>query len=495
LSNVMLPPIYSLVLNLNTVWIFKIVYPAFFGLVPLALFQAYRKQVDNKVAFLGAFFFMSFVVFSQEAISTETQPIAEVFLALSILLLVSKQIPAVKRVALFIIFGISIAVSHYGVSYLYLLQLLMTVPLLRLLGSVRVRELLGRIVATFSMVSRRKDVVDPSQERTDEFRHGNMLTVGYVTLFIVFALTWYMYASGGVTFNTVVRMGDRIFSSLTASEVFSSTGREAVVLQTLGIAEKPTSFSYNYGQVIANAIRIFIIVGIIQVTVNVRKTKFYSEYLALSLASMAILALSIILPYFASSLNMSRVYHLMLLFLSPFGILGGITFLQWLFSALSSRFPKYLTSSILLKLVVVLVFVPYFLFQIGFLSYIKGNSISTILAPYETDQNFFTSPEIQARDWLGHVTGTVYSDAYGQVQLVEELGGRSALLPSDITVPQGSTIFLRRWNIVHKEMLLFRMEGVTPVVERINLESDPIVAEALSNRSVIYSNGSARVLK
>ena len=63
LSVVALAPIYSLISSLDLVWVFKIVYPVIFALVPVGLYQIFRRQLNDKVAFLSCFFFVSFAPF------------------------------------------------------------------------------------------------------------------------------------------------------------------------------------------------------------------------------------------------------------------------------------------------------------------------------------------------------------------------------------------------------------------------------------------------
>lgn len=59
LSVVLLCPIYSLLLNMDAIWIFKTIYPPIFCLVPLVLFHIFSQQIGDKKAFFSTFFFMS----------------------------------------------------------------------------------------------------------------------------------------------------------------------------------------------------------------------------------------------------------------------------------------------------------------------------------------------------------------------------------------------------------------------------------------------------
>ena len=116
LSVVALAPIYSLISSLDLVWVFKIVYPVIFALVPVGLYQIFRRQLNDKVAFLSCFFFVSFAPFYVQMTELARQEVAELFFVLLILLLVSKEMNRRIQSALFIVFGLSLVVSHYGLD-------------------------------------------------------------------------------------------------------------------------------------------------------------------------------------------------------------------------------------------------------------------------------------------------------------------------------------------------------------------------------------------
>ena len=117
----MLSPIYSVILNTDGAWVFKIIYPFIFSLVPLALFHIYRQQISANKAFLAVFFFMAVPTYSLEMIALAKQQIAELFFALFILLMVDRKLRLSQRLTLAIIFALSIAVSHYGLGFISLI--------------------------------------------------------------------------------------------------------------------------------------------------------------------------------------------------------------------------------------------------------------------------------------------------------------------------------------------------------------------------------------
>jgi uncharacterized membrane protein len=91
LSIVILAPIYSIISNMDITWVFKIIYPMLFALVPLGLYRVFQKQTDDKIAFLSCFFFVSLFTFYGEMLALARQQIAELFLVLLVLLMIDKN--------------------------------------------------------------------------------------------------------------------------------------------------------------------------------------------------------------------------------------------------------------------------------------------------------------------------------------------------------------------------------------------------------------------
>lgn len=505
LSIVMLAPIYSLILNLDTVWIFKIIYPLFFSLVPLALFQAYRKQTGDKIAFLTAFFFMSMPVFFSEMMQLARQQIAELFLALAILLFVSKEMATLKKATLLIIFSLSIVVAHYGLSYIYILYLLTALPLLFLWRSTTARGLWERIAARFSKFRHRVSITHQPPKLKSEPPPRSTLTATYVILFIVFCLAWYMYATSGSIFGAVVRVGDHIYNTLTA-DFFLLEARDPHITQALALTPmRAREIEWEIARVIQYVTQVFIVVGIIGLIANWRKTKFYPEYAVLSLVSMGLIAICIIVPHFASKLNMSRIYHITLFFLAPFFILGGIATFRWLFRMLRLR--QLLDDHAFLKLVVIFVIIPYFLFTTGFIFQLSGATPGSMaLALYQADWLISTDAEAQACQWAGNNIESnvkIYADRFGIFMLsFGGMRGVSKWIPLSLSglssepdkIDPGAYIFLRRWNTVHGEMMLFEKAGGQLIQVYKDIKGDADMANTLQERNRIYDNGSAQVL-
>ena len=501
LSIVMLAPIYSLVLDLNTVWVFKIVYPLFFSLVPLALFQVYRKQTNDKIAFFAAFFFMSFPAFFSELALLSRQQIAELFLALSILLFMDKEMASTKRAALLILFALCIVVSHYGLSYVYMLYLLMASALLLLWRSSAVRGLWDNIVAKFSKLKDSVPITHQPPKLRDNRGSQSTLTITYVMLFIVFCFGWYMYVSDGSAFGTAVRIGNHVHDTL-ITDFFVVEAREGHVLQALGLeAMRVHDVEWRIAMIFQQITQVLIVVGFLGLIANWRKTRFHREYAIFALGSMVIIAMCIILPHFSANLNMTRLYHITLFFLAPFCILGGMAVSRYLFGILPRQRLRKKVASVHLNVMVMLVLLPYFLFGSGVIFEFSGATPSSMpLALYEADWTFITGPEIYASEWIKGVAspGSTIYGADGHAWRILWRGGPRewpsgvglSVFNPDRQMGIDSYIFLRRWNVKHNEILVFARQGEAPIYEDLQTGA---ISSILDDRPKIYSNGWAEI--
>ena len=326
LSVVMLPTIYSIISNLDLTWVFKIIDPLLFSLVPLGLYRIFQKQTDDKIAFLSCFFFMSFSGFFG-AISPGRQWIAELFLVLLILLMIDKNMNKIKQSFLFIVFGVSLVVSHYGTSYIYMFCLISAWLILVSMNRPAMQRLGDNLYSKFSRYKNRISTSNPISSKVT----GRTISTVFVSLFVVFALSWYMYVSSSSAFNTIVHIGDHVASSI-YTDFLNPEAAEGLEMM---LAKPQPGLLHEVNRVINYLNQIFIIIGGIVLLLKYRELKFETGYAAFSMINLGILFASISLPFFASSLNMNRVYHITLIFLAPFCVIGGITVLRML-----SRFVK-----------------------------------------------------------------------------------------------------------------------------------------------------------
>lgn len=384
LSVVILAPIFSIVCSLDLVWVFKIFYPVFFSLVPLGLYEIFRKYLDDNGAFLSCFFFMSLFVFYNELPSLARQEIAELFLVLLMLLMVERGMKLTKKATFGVIFAFSLIVSHYGVSYIFMFSLL--------------------FVWVFS-IFRRWGLSREHITNSD----------GFVFLYCVLTLAWYIYVSSSSAYLWALRIGENILVNL-------SEFANPVSVQGLSIITSTArSQLYEIAKILYLFANILISVGIFALLTKRTKLRFDRQYVLFSLINFALLIGGITIPYFASAIGTTRLYHIALIFLAPFCVVGA----QLLWDTLSKSFAHIRNKRMaFLKMLSVFLAVN-FLFSSGLIYEIARDRSSSVSLNNRIDFPIFSEQEVLAAGWLkkgANKSIPIYSDLYRQPLLVGILG-------------------------------------------------------------------------
>ena len=306
---------------MDLTWIFKVVYPLLYSFMVLGLYYIFQKQTDDKTAFLACFFFTAISVFT-EMVTLARQEIAELFLVLLMLLMIDKKMVKAKRALLSIIFGFSIVVSHYGLSYIYMFFLVFAWLILLPMGDPTINKFWRALYFRLGKVTNSiTDLKDRKLNRT--------IGITFVLLYAVFTLSWYMYVSSSSAFNTIVHIGDHIASSIFTDflNLEATQGLNILLTETISPLHEVSKFLHH-------ATQFFIVVGVFRLMLRRKEMKFEDEYAAFSAMSLMILFACILVPHFSSALNTSRLYHISLIFLAPFCVIGGVT----VFGTLSKAF-------------------------------------------------------------------------------------------------------------------------------------------------------------
>lgn len=467
LSITILPAIYSNLLNLTLTWTFKILYPVIFSLVPLGLYLLWKKYIGSKGAFIAAFLVVAQETFYGEMLGLARQMIAEVFLVLLLLTLLSIKMETPKRVLLFSLFGVGLVMSHYALTLIFAF----------FIGFVLVFLLLIR-------------------------RPSAKITVSMVLIFLVLMFSWYIYTSKAATFNDILTYGDYVYSQL--GQFFNLESRGATVLSGLGLEAAPTVWN-TISRVFAYLTEFLIIVGFLALLIRKVKGDFDREYLALSAIAVVFLGALVVVPGLAKTFNMTRFYHVLLFFLAPLFVLGGVAL-----NKLTSKRESEIRTLILLLLIVI----PYFLFQTSFVfETTRAQSWSLALSGYRmsnyylyykfgyiSDQTFASAQWMKENSNLRYTA--VYADrsssalliSYGSVNIGEvmllsnttDVLGISA--NGTIYVSQlNGTIYLGPLNVVDG-IILGQYGGDYHVYNTTELTY-------LNNMNRIYSDGESQILK
>jgi uncharacterized membrane protein len=499
LSIVFLCPIYSLLLNIDGVWVFKIVYSVLFSLVPLALFCIFREQIEAKKAFLSTFFYMTIPSLIHIMVGVAKQEIAELFLVLLILLIVDRKLKPIQKSTLAIVFTISLPLSHYASAYISIALFGIGWIFLLLMKNPGVSDLWQRLSQKFnpSPANPGPNALNPGLFRP------SLLAGTLICLLIVFSLTWYMYTSSGSGFNTIVGVGKSVYTGL--AEFFKPTVRESIVKAGLGEGFLQAASLGKALGILQYLTQLFIIVGFFVMFFSPQRFKFRPEYISMTTGVALILFACIFLPYFSFHFGFIRFYNFTMLLLAPLCIIGGEAIWQGtsrlfnLFLQFPSNNGNKANNPACLIFLTLVILIPYFLFNNGFFYAFTSRPASVVLGPYKTDwYNLFNQKEVSAAAWLSKSLpddSEVYVDATGRFLLLQKFyEPRVHMIPLTGGVPNNTYVFLRTWNIKHKEVFVPAFQGVTQVFVHLHLMNRPALAERFNNSKVIYNSGGSKIL-
>jgi uncharacterized membrane protein len=204
-----------------------------------------------------------------------------------------------KRILLFI-FSFSLVVSHYGISYFFMISLIFVI------------------------------LVSKLKINTDTY----FLSPTYTLLFSVLTLSWYLYVAGGDIFENITQIGYHFIRSI--ADILQLDNRSAV-----------TYLSYNSNgtlwsayKLIHIALQFFIFVGILNLLRSIirKRTKSF-EISLLSIVFYIFLFVQIFKTY---GMGLDRIVQITLILLSPLSLWGVVSCIKYLSNIYARIIPRRL---------------------------------------------------------------------------------------------------------------------------------------------------------
>ncbi len=452
LSVGVLPTVYQKLLNIDTTWMFKILFPLVFSFTPLVLYQVWQKYIGRKYAFISTFLFMAQDTFYTEMLGLNRQMIAELFFALLLLTVLNKKMKPVNKTICFMIFSVALVTSHYAVAEIFMFFI---------------------SLACISLILMKR----PSRN----------ITVAMVVFFFVAMFSWYLYTSNSATFDSLVSYADYIYQQ--TGEFFNPASRGQTVLRGLGMEAAPTIWN-TFSRAFAYLSESLIVVGFVGlITGRVRKNiQFEREYFIFILIATTSLVALVAVPGLAETLNMTRFYHILLFFLAPLCVLGA----EFLAKLVLKQERELAISTLLLT-----VLIPYFLFQTGFVYEVTGSqSWSLALSMHRMNVywvqylGYIHDRDVLSAQWFSEnvdIQNTeVYADVWSQLSILMSYSmmhpGNINILSNVTSVPHTGIVYLNRLNVV---------EGI--VMGRNYVWNISELSPFYDDMDKIYSNGKNEV--
>lgn len=499
LSISMLPVVYQTFLNIDPEYLFKL-YPSLIAsILPLVVYLLSKKYIGTFYAFLASFFFMSQILFLWAPAYVRVHT-AILFFALAIMVIFRDDINEFSKRVLFLVFLASSIVSHYGVTYTSFFALLFAWIGMQILSSITSRRKKLATLPTGNPVIEEDSPSLSPQERTPpmgndtthiatglepshtRFRRGITITV--ICLYLTMLFFWYSQMHGP-TFACGVRV---VYNSFTEwSWLYSARGGQQGIAAALGMTLPYTQvpqkieFIFSWLTIILVSVGVLTFITKFKTMVSIpfakrEKPNFLlkkldAEYLVLSIGSCLLLVITVALPYISKAYGSASVYFHMMVTLSLFCVIGGITV---------SRFLKSRPHWILIA-----VLIPYFLSTTGAICEVFGvpRAITLSSESHHYHYSYVYDEDSYAAKWLAEYRkkeAAIYATGFTRQVLASQ--GRIPL-----------------WKI--KSELISRCEENKQIngyifLRHKNIAVDGVVTEyphMFVGKNKIYSNGASQI--
>jgi uncharacterized membrane protein len=483
LSVTMLAPIISSICNLSVAVVFKVIYQWYFALVPLGLYLVYQRQTNDKTAFLSAFYFLSIFAFYAVMTQLMRQEIAELFVMLLVLLIIDKKIKSVERSFLFIIFGFSLVVSHYGLSYLYIIILVLALLISALLssGARRTRGILhGRTSVSRSARGSFEEV------KLNQPAKRGAISATFVLLFIILAFSWYAYTANStplVAFTYSLTHGFSSVFNIFSSQPGTITGTAVSVSSPMRQITLYLSFVAEF----------FVVLGFVALIRKRKAMTFTEVYFGLICASFAIVLIGFAIPLLFQYETI-RAYQIALIVLAPLFVVGGMYFFQGVTGIARLAFTKKREKAAFTALSVFLAI--FLLFNSGWIYTITNDNPTQYALNSQVDAPRFSDQEVAAAQWIvnAKINSTeLYGDQYGWLLLNSySQGDINLFTPSSAFARGADSIILFRSTNIEGRMIDQSYTYSSSVPEYTSLNGTAFYESSIVNSNLIYDNGAAR---
>ncbi len=414
IGTTVIAPFLTNVFYIPGYWIYKVLYPLLFSLVPFLLYFVFKKEIGAKYAFLAVVFFIIVPTWSMEMFALPRQMLGELMLAVCLYLIIVSKWRYKIRIPLLVVAGVSGAMFHYVMGPAILFYLGVSCILLlffkRRVFPVKWLALAIVLIAIISM------------------SYYSVVAQG-IALRCISGIT-YSYATQGsawtgdagtirataggeiVVVEDEIKGGVVVIEKSEEAQATTFIDRASPLIQTAWGADfMDVDIGGKVFRVFQYLTQLAIVVGVVFLIKD--RKRYSAEYLSFCGASILLIIACMFIPKFAGLLNATRFYHLALFLLAPVFILGG----------------KAIFRNI--KLLTVCLIIPYYLFTSGLVFEVtQQTDISQVNMPYAVSLSnhridmigVFTSNDIAVRDWaFDNDLGWVYADTHSYLLLGERV--------------------------------------------------------------------------
>ncbi|WP_292466019.1 DUF2206 domain-containing protein [Methanolobus sp.] len=467
-SSILLP-IYSLLCDLEMVWVFKLVNPFLFSLVPVVLYLIYKKtylpnmRFDSSITFLASFVFIFYYGFFKDF--PNKQHVAELFLVLILLLSVTSF--KNKRIML-LLFTFSLITIHYAISYLFLI-------------SIIILYFLKIIISNHH----------PNAK-------NSIYSLNFVLIFLVLSISWYQFAAQGDIFHNFIVVIYTLFQSL--SDIFLIDSRSGI---SYALYES-TSNWWAIFKLTHISLQILIFIGMVQLFILMMRNKLFSRENDIFIFTFVFYAYLLLQVIKSSGMGFDRILQISLIFLSPISFLGLMSLLEVL--QLAGR--KLIKQNIVVtkenismiphysKYVFSIFLMIFFIFNSGVIFELANDYVPpySVSLAKDASWNVYFDSEISTIEWIKMNSGNhkiaFFNEWHNVIKSRDGLILHGTYSPEKLMFMSPNT---QRINDAYIYLGHFSKDKMTYDNQDIRTEETILYQDVLQKSNKIYSSGNSVV--
>lgn len=284
LSVSLLPAIDQILLGIDKLYIYKLIYPILISFIPLGCYILYKIYLPPVHASLSAFFYIAQLAYMYSLITQMRIGIALLFF-ISFFILYFDKNSSVARSILLIIFSLSLVVSYYALPVIFLFIAISVYTISNIISKI-------------------------SAEKKFPHININIILISFIAIFIWWEqLTWR-------AFTLYVKYFRDAFLSLTTPTTYAPTS-DFQTMTSLYDKTIPEIITLSVNYIFLIIMAVSVIVLIIQYMKNDERKLFDIPYLISMTAVFAIIASFVIMPSLERNYTIYRMYLIILVILSP----------------------------------------------------------------------------------------------------------------------------------------------------------------------------------
>jgi uncharacterized membrane protein len=308
--------------------------------------------------------------------------------------------------------------------------------------------------------------------------------------FLSLIAIWYSLSADSSSYGQIVSVINRIVDQ-TLSKMDNNILPQGIAL----ITSDGQPFLHELTKYLHVIMQFLIVIGFVYCIVRSKEFRIRPTYSLASFSILIILVLCLTIPAFASALNTSRFYHISLILLSPYAIVGVIKTADVIGKMLLRAVRYFYTGWALKKHIslnfVTILIVAFLLFNSGLIYYFAGESGSSISLDAEMDYSRNTDSQYAGSKWIHAMgeSGLIYADGYRK-ELVKSANvhTETRFLPKNPSlIEPDSYIYYGCYNINTASVLIY--ERTNGLIVNKYLNSD----EPISGADRIYHSWGAHI--